>query len=272
MSKKTGTGTIISPSDFDKTGTGTFHTETGKSVVKDYYQKTSSYRIALNGVLLPVVPGKIQFSYKGKNETVDLIEGEINRIKTVGLTEVEFECLIPQTRYRFAVYRENKFQTAAYYLDEFEKMKKLKKPFKFKIIRRAKDRSELFDTTLYVTLEEYSVEENADNGTDLMVSVKLKQYRDYGCQTLKKTTQRTGTFTVVSESLRKQKTKEKALYTKKGDSLMKIAKKELNDSSRWKEIYELNQGSIEAKAKEYGRFSSSKGMFLFEGIKLKLPN
>lgn len=255
------------------TGYGTLSKITKDGVSIDYYRKKSSYRIALNGILLPVVPAKMQFSYKGKNETVDLINGgEINRIKTIGLTEVEFECLIPQVRYSFAVYREDEFQPATYYLDNFEKMKKLKTPFKLKIIRRAKDRSDLFDTTLYVTLEEYSVEENVDNGTDIMVSVKLKQYRDYGCQQLKKkkVKDKKGIFVLVSGQRRKQKEKQITYTTKAGDSLMKIAKKELNDSGKCKEIYNRNKEAFEKAAKENGRISSSKGTYIYPGTKIKL--
>ncbi len=37
----------------------------------------------------------------------------------------------------------------------------------------------LFNTNIKVSLEEYAISEDADNGSDVKVAIKLKQYRDY---------------------------------------------------------------------------------------------
>ena len=241
-----------------------------------WYKWYSSYRMSLHGMLLPLMPGKIKFTYPGKNETVDLINGgEINLIKETGLTEVSFEFYIPQVRYPFAVYRDNVFQPATYYLDRLEEMKKMRSPFKLKIIRKLHDKTALFNTTLYVTLEKYEVEEDTDNGTDLLVSVELKQYREFGAQELKETEDKdTGKkkTTVKKKTVRKKKTPEKTYTVKSGDSLWTIAKKQLNDDSKWKGIYNLNKSVIEAAAKKHGRASSSNGWWIYPGTKLKLPS
>ena len=52
---------------------------------------------------------------------------------------------------------------------------------------------------------------------------------------------------------------------------MFIARKQLDDSTRWREIYDLNQKTIEAEAKKRGRKSSSNGYWIYPGTKLKLP-
>ena len=55
-----------------------------------------AYDLYLNGVLMPVTPGKIQTKLKGNNKTIELInEGEVNVIKPSGLTEFSFELLFP---------------------------------------------------------------------------------------------------------------------------------------------------------------------------------
>lgn len=59
----------------------------------------------MDKVRLPVTPGKLQISIHNANETVELInEGQINLLKKAGLSDIEFECLIPQVWYPFAEY------------------------------------------------------------------------------------------------------------------------------------------------------------------------
>lgn len=241
------------------------------------YFKRSHYRMSLDGMLLPIMPGKITFTYPGKNETIDLINGgEINQIKTPGLTEVEFECYIPQVPYPFADYRDNKFRAATYYLNKFEKLKKSKKPFRVIIHRVLPDATPTFDTKKIIfTLEEYTVTEDADNGTDLLVSVKLKQYRKYGPQKLKPIDNGKdgkNKAAIISGSNRKSKTPATSYIVKEGDSLWRIAKKQLNNANKRKDIYTLNKSVIEATAKKNGRASSSNGHWIYPGTKLKLPS
>ena len=85
------------------------------------------YYVYLNKCLLPVTPGKIEMKINNSNKTIKLInDGEINILKTPGLTDIDFECEIPQQQYPYAVYK-NKFQKASYFLNYFEKLKKNKK-------------------------------------------------------------------------------------------------------------------------------------------------
>ena len=63
------------------------------------------YDFYLGGVQLPVAPGELKISIANQNSSYVLIDqGEINMLKRAGLTEIEFECLLPQVRYPFAVY------------------------------------------------------------------------------------------------------------------------------------------------------------------------
>lgn len=138
------------------------------------------YSIFLDGEQFPVAPSHLELVINNKNETVTLIdEGEINLLKKAGLTDITFELLLPNDRYPFAMYSKG-FQPATYYTDKLEKLKVGQKSFRF-IVNRAKPNGKLlFDTNMLVSLEDYRIVEDAEEGFDLVVEVNLKQYRTYG--------------------------------------------------------------------------------------------
>ena len=64
-----------------------------------------SYYFFLGDTMLPVPPAKMTLTIKGKNKTIDLInEGEVNIIKTPGLSEISFDARFPNQKYPFANY------------------------------------------------------------------------------------------------------------------------------------------------------------------------
>ena len=143
------------------------------------------YDLYLGRMLLPVTPEKISMSIKNKNQTIALIgSGEINILKDAGLTEISFEALIPQARYPFARYEGGGFRPAAEYLAYFEQLKTAKEPFSFILSRFMPDGKKLFSTSINVSMEEYSITEEARNGFDLNVNIRLKQWRPYGTKTI----------------------------------------------------------------------------------------
>jgi hypothetical protein len=145
------------------------------------------YDVYLDKILLPVTPSKIQLKIKNQNKTVNLInEGEINILKQAGLTDITLTVLIPQMKYPFARYKSG-FQGAAFFLDGFEKLKTTRgengkgQPFPFIIYRKTPNGKVLFNNeNLTVSMEDYTINEDADNGFDVSVDIKLKQYRPYG--------------------------------------------------------------------------------------------
>lgn len=142
------------------------------------------YDFYLDGILLPVAPEQMKMSIANQNSTYVLIDlGEINLLKRAGLTEVEFECRLPQQQYPFAVY-EDGFKPAAYFLAHFEQLKVNRKPFQFIVARAMPNGRVLFSNNIKVSLEDYTITEEAQNGFDIMVKIRLKQYRDYGTQTV----------------------------------------------------------------------------------------
>lgn len=201
-----------------------------------------SYTCMLDGWALPVTPGALNLKIKNQNETLTLIdEGEVTLLKTPGLTEVSFEALLPAMDYPFATGAES----PDVYLDRLEKLKTGKKSFQFVVTRQRPDGSPLYDTNLTVSLEDYEIDEDAENlGFDTRVTVNLKQYRPFGTKTV--TVDESGTASAESDREPGPTEPETESYkVKPGDCLWNIAKAKLGDGSRWKEIYELNTDKIE---------------------------
>ncbi len=144
----------------------------------------AGYDFYLDKCLLPIAPGRLQVSIKNENKTVKLInEGQVNLLKAPGLTEIEFECTIPQVEYPFAVYPSG-FRSASWYLEYFEKLKSRQRPFQFIVTRKMPDGSPLYGTNIKVAMEDYRITEDAEDGFDLSVKIKLKQYREYGTKSV----------------------------------------------------------------------------------------
>lgn len=142
------------------------------------------YDFFLGDCLLPVPPEKLQIKLNSANSTLTLInEGEISILKTPGLTDIDFECTIPQTEYPYATYKDG-FRGAAYFLGCLESLKTDKNPFQFIVSRTMPDGKVLFSTNMTVSLEDYRITEQAKDGFDLKVKVALKQYREYGTKTV----------------------------------------------------------------------------------------
>jgi len=206
------------------------------------------YTIYLDGVQLPVTPAALSMSIKNQNKTIQLInDGEVNTLTAAGLTAFKFSMMLPQTQYPFAVYPDG-FRRAEYYLEKLEQLKISEKPFQFIVSRVSPAGKLLFDTNMKVSLEDYSMNEDAKDGLDISVSVNLKQYRDYGTKIVEivkpAEEESAGEATVEEQRPAETAPTAKTYTVVKGDSLYNIAKKMLGKGSRWAEIYNLNKDKI----------------------------
>ncbi len=225
------------------------------------------YMMLIGAVAVPVTPEKITTKYKGKNKTVELVDGSIiNKLNPPELVTYKFTLLLPkQTNLPFANrirdLNGNEFEHLPqdYYLRYFYDIFKNNKVVVFTVWRTAiggnRDMgiAEGIDvsgngiiTSKSVTIESYSIEESAENGMDIELELELKEYVGYGTRTFKYTENtETGTTTAATEKTRETGNKEiPATYTvKKGDCLINICKKELGDANKWREIAKLNNMS-----------------------------
>lgn len=201
------------------------------------------YAFYLDSVQLPVTPSKLSTRIKNQNKTINLISGEeINILKVAGLTDVELTATIPQVRYPFAVYP-NGFKDAAFYLEKLEALKLSKKPFQFIVSRVSPSGKLLFDTNLTVSVEDYSIDEDADNGLDVEISINLKQFVPFGTKkAVIKQAASTGKKTAkVTKKRASTKTTPKTHTVVKGDTLWAICKKYLGSGTKYPEIAKLNK-------------------------------
>ncbi|EMJ4747812.1 LysM peptidoglycan-binding domain-containing protein [Clostridioides difficile] len=227
-----------------------------------------AYDFYLDGVQLPIPPPKLEIKVTNKNKTVDLINtGEVNILKKEGLSEISFEAEFTHNKLPF--YR-GTFRDVQFFLSKLELLKTDCKPFQF-IVSRELGNKVLFNTNIKVSLEEYAISEDADNGSDTKVAIKLKQYRDYSTKKLviappKNETDRPNVKIEPKrvDSVNATNTKTKTYTVKAGDSLWSICQKQLGNGSLYKKVYELNKSMMDKanKGKNLSKYTIYKGQVL----------
>lgn len=219
---------------------------------------------------LPLAPEQFKTKVSNKNKTIELVSvGEVNIPKDIGLREFSFKILLPKDdtlvtgsknyvdsdgNVLYATeYSKMNFHEPIWYLNRFRELKAAAKPFFLVIIREIIDSYNadgsinykyLFGGNLKVTMEDYTVEENAGEEGDYWVDIKLKEYREVG---VIKNIEETGEVSDIGKIIAtEQKQREEAgdipeFYTvKEDDTLWSIAKKYFGDSSKYTELMEMN--------------------------------
>ena len=196
-----------------------------------------AYEVYIDDMLLPIPPQKIPIKYPGQNETATLINGEeINITRPPGLAEISIDVVIPQMDYPCASW-DGSVEDAEEFISRLQDLKESGDTFEFIVIRDS------FDTNMDVTLEDYKVSDDVKEGLDLVVSITMKEARHYGTKIMN--------FAIVPEQPipaaaspepeRPAAQPQVKTYTVKSDDcLWNIAKKQLGDGNRWKEIHNLN--------------------------------
>lgn len=199
-----------------------------------------SYTCYLGGMAVPT-PAKLTVKIKGKNKTLVLLnEGEINFLRTPGLTEITVPLVLPML---------GGGRSPSAYLDMLEGLKTDKGTTQFILVRSSPNGRKLFDTNIKVSVEDYNIVEDVKtNGLDVAVDVNLKQWRDYGTKTatVEPPAEPSQPPTVTVEQEREASTAPAAkTYTvQKGDSLWAIAAKYYGKGSDYSKIASANTDKI----------------------------
>lgn len=144
----------------------------------------NQYFVFLGYLPLPVAPEKIEYSVPNLNKTINLVDlGEVNISRGGGLKEISFEMLLPSFNYPFANYSFGSLSISQS-IGYLEYLKQTGTIANFIVIRGRKGLPSWW-TNIYVTLEDFNVIEDANNGTDVVVSVNLKEYREYSTKLAK---------------------------------------------------------------------------------------
>ena len=227
----------------------------------------TGYDFYLNNLKLPFAPPSLEIKVGNRNETVTLInQGEINILKSPALTEVSFEMRLPQQQYPFAGTL-NSVQT---YTDRLKEWKTNKTPIQFIVVRTRGNGEVLFDTNLTMSVEEWTMNEDSNEGFDVLIDVTLKQYKEYGVRTVA-VSQSVKTTTARNSSTKVAKTSGTSYTIVPGDNLWKISKRFYGDGSQWRKIYNANKTVIEERAAKSSKKTSNDGWWIFPGTKLIIP-
>jgi LysM repeat protein len=203
------------------------------------------YSFFIDGMELPIAPQKLTVKIKGNNKTLTLInEGDINFLRAPGLTEITFDAVLPMLgQYSFA----NGYRRPDSYLNKLESLMTGKEPFRFLVSRVSPSGRLLYDTNMKVSLENYTVTEDATKGPDVTVSITLKQYISYSTKTVTVVKPKPEKKPVVQQKKKRETSsapKVKTYTVKSGDCLWNIAKKYYGNGAQYTKIYNANKGKI----------------------------
>lgn len=203
------------------------------------------YSFFIDGTELPIAPQKLTVKIKGNNKTLTLInEGDINFLRAPGLTEITFDAVLPMLgQYSFA----NGYRRPDSYLNKLESLMTGKEPFRFLVSRVSPSGRLLYDTNMKVSLENYTVTEDATKGPDVTVSITLKQYISYSTKTVTVVKPKPEKKPVVQQKKKRETSsapKVKTYTVKSGDCLWNIAKKYYGNGAQYTKIYNANKGKI----------------------------
>ena len=203
------------------------------------------YSFFIDGMELPIAPQKLTVKIKGNNKTLTLInEGDINFLRAPGLTEITFDAVLPMLgQYSFA----NGYRRPDSYLNKLESLMTGKELFRFLVSRVSPSGRLLYDTNMKVSLENYTVTEDATKGPDVTVSITLKQYISYSTKTVTVVKPKPEKKPVVQQKKKRETSsapKVKTYTVKSGDCLWNIAKKYYGNGAQYTKIYNANKGKI----------------------------
>ncbi len=209
-----------------------------------------AYFVFIGKKMMPVAPESIRMKVNNQNKTLNLInQGEFSIVKKAGLTDIDFDLLLPNVEYPFATYDEG-FQNAKHYLEYFEQLKTGKKKVQFIVSRQLPNGKVLYSTNLTVTLEEYTAEDSVDEGFDVNCSVSLKQYVPFETKTAKIKTKKKKKKVKKKKNRQKKATpsKNKKYTVVKGDCLWAIARKFYGDGTKYTKIKDANASLLKGRS------------------------
>lgn len=225
------------------------------------------YYMYIDRMEIPIPPPEMTTTVSGKNETIDLIgKGEVNILKPAGLTEVSFKFMLPNSNYPFNQSTLFKGRKAKYYIDELKKLKK-KGVIQFIMVRMSPKGAMLAMTNMKATLEDWNIEEAAEEGLDMYANVKLKKWKDWGAKRIEVTTDENGNAKGTVQSDRPTTNKEvpKSVKSGFGATLQQVVRTQLGNPDNLFAIAALNKIAVPALL-TYGQLIKLKDESLAEKV------
>ncbi len=192
---------------------------------------------------LPIPPDNMITKSSSINKTYKTLNlGEINVLNGIGLREISMKILLPNDLslpFVQAKYSNNCIiGKPIIYLSKFREFKVDKNVLRLIVTRVLPNGDEIFKGDMKVSLEDYIVYENAGEEGDFWVELKFKECIDIKEKKLMPIDIKKQTYSYNTE--RKTKEVNKTYVVKSGDTLWKIAKTQLNDETKYKQIMQIN--------------------------------
>lgn len=227
--------------------------------------------------VFPVTPPSVKITIGSKNETVDLINlSEINILKGPALVEIEFDARYPMREYPYSRGGGEEFFKQWSALKEAKEKKGV---IDFGISRPTQAMKYHngykpgWNTQIKCAIEDIELNESYDEGDDVILTLRFRQWKNYGVVELQKSDDTTSSSTEErpTDDTKNGTTENQTHKTVAGDTLWGLAQKYYGDGSKYKTIYDANKDIIESTAKQYGRESSSNGNYIWPNTDLTIP-
>lgn len=198
-----------------------------------------SFNNQQEGFQLPINPGSIEIGDGSNSKTYDVVGlGEINIIKSPKLTTFAFSSIFPAQPYPFI--SAGVVLEPGEYVRMINEWKATKRPIRFVFAGAS------FDINEAVSIEDFPWKEVAGSSGDIEFSLKLKKYPFYSAQRVNVSTRRnSASATQIIEKASKPRQNDrqppKTHTLAPGENLWSVAKKNLGDDSKWRDIQKLNR-------------------------------
>lgn len=181
---------------------------------------------------IPINPESITISDGNKGSTYDIEAlGEINVVKHRKLTEYSFESFFPAPGNHQHLLAVEEVREPNYYIELIEEWMAERRPIRFKFI------GSQLEINTPVSIESFEWKEVAGSIGDIYYSLSLKKYVFYSAMRFDPFARRL----IGSAYTRPNERKPPTTYTMKaGDTLWGIAKSQLGDGNKWRDIQRLN--------------------------------
>jgi hypothetical protein len=160
-----------------------------------------------------------------------------------------------------------------YYTNIFHELKTKKKHFRFIVTRTSLSGGSTLETDELVALEDYTIKESADEGDDILIDIKLKQWKPYGVTTIPNQTKTPSTTSTakVSQTVEPKATEQDTHTVRSGDTLWSIAKLKYGNGALYTKILNANKTGLDNEARKHGKQSSSNGNWIYPNYVLTIP-
>lgn len=195
----------------------------------------------------PVLPGKVEIERNEDGNDYRIVgKGPISPIEKPDLAKISFESFFPAQRYPFCGTIKHTDPITGRpdpnaYVNDINKWWHSGYPVRFTYVG-ANAENDLYKIFLPMKIVSFKRWEEAGSPGDIFYRLELKEYVFYAPRRARPVQQPDGSVKLVKDPPKRWDPRvPKETYTiQPGDNLVKIAMKELNDSSRWREIQKLN--------------------------------